>query len=97
VSLGAVAERPRFFIVPTNVVAALLFVGHRAWLSMPKKDGSPRKDSAIRAISNDQIEPYEEAWSLLDAPAHEAPIVVPPWVLEHGRSEIGWPEGHPGF
>ena len=48
VALAEVGKRPRFFIVPTNVVAGLLYVGHRVWLAGTKRDGTPRKDSATR-------------------------------------------------
>jgi hypothetical protein len=97
VALAEIGSRARFFIVPTNVVAALLYVGHRVWLAGAKRDGTARKDSAIRAISVDQIDGYEEAWNLLLAPADAAPVRVPEWILKRGGSDIGWPEGHPGL
>lgn len=85
VALAEIGKRPRFFIVPTNVVAALLYVGHRVWLAGTKRDGTARKDSAIRAISVYQIDGYEEAWNLLLGPAD----AVPEWVLERGGSDVG--------
>ena len=97
VELRVLAERPRFFIVPTNVVSAIVYVGHRIWLSGTKRDGSPRKDSAGRAISANQIDSYEDAWDLLSEPASSAPVHVPDWVLERGNGDIGFPENHPGF
>lgn len=97
VALRELKQRPRFFVVPTDIVAALTYVGHRAWLKEPKKDGSPRKDSSIRAIDPGQIDAYEERWDLLEHPADEAPVWTPDWVIERGNSDIGWPEGHRGF
>jgi hypothetical protein len=42
-ALGPLDARPRYFIVPTNAVAALVYVGHYAWLRGTKRDGTPRK------------------------------------------------------
>lgn len=97
VSLGDVGERPSYFIVPTNLVSVLIFVGHRVWLSEPKRDGTSRKDSAIRAIKRSEVEAYEERWELLEEPADRAPIEVPDWVIDRAKSDIGWPQDHPGF
>ena len=95
VALGEVAARPRFFIVPTNVVAAFLYVKHRVWLEGTKRDGSPRKDSAIRALSLGELAPYEGEWASLLKRADKAPIHLPDDVWERGTSDIGWPPGHP--
>ncbi len=97
VALREPGERPRFFIVPTNIVAAIVYVGHRAWLAAPGRGGRKRQDSNVRAIGYDEITPYEERWDLLESGAKDAPVWLLDWVIERGNSDIGWPEGHPGF
>lgn len=97
VSLRDLNERPRYYIVPTNVVAALIYVGHRAWLKGTKRDGSARRDSSVRAAQLAEVAAYEDAWELLAAPADQAPVHLPAWVFERGEGDVGWPDGHPGF
>lgn len=97
VALSGIGKRPRFFIVPTDVVAGFLYVKHRLWLAGRKPDGTARKDSSIRTFSIAEVSPYEEAWDLLLASADEAPVSVPDWVIERGSTDIGWPEGHGGL
>ena len=96
VSLGALDERARFYVVPTNVVSALVYVGHRAWLAGTKRDGSARKDTSMRAIRPEQIGAYRDAWELLLEPASEAPEHLDAWVYDWAP-EIGLPDGHPGL
>jgi hypothetical protein len=63
-----------------------------------ERDGTPRKDSTIRAIRSHEIDAvYEEGWDLLNAPADKAPVRVPNRILERGGSDIGWPDRHPGL
>ena len=97
VTLGEEEVRPRYFVLPTNVIAGWLYVEHRVWLSGTKRDGAPRKDTPIRAIRMNEIDAvYEEGWDLLNAPADNAPVRVPERILE-GASGIDWPDGHPGL
>src|SRR5687767_3115551 len=49
VSLRGLTERPRYFVVPTNVVAAFIYVDHRGWLRRPGRGGATHRDSAVRA------------------------------------------------
>jgi hypothetical protein len=83
VALGEADARPRYFIFPTDVVAGWLYVDHRVWLEGMKRDGTPRKDTPIRALRISEIDAvYEEAWDLLSAPADDAPIHLPARILE---------------
>ena len=41
-------QHPEFTVVPSKVVADYIRTGHVAWLKGTKKDGQPRKDSAMR-------------------------------------------------
>lgn len=64
VNLIGAGENPEFHIVPSNVVATAVHKSHRAWLSMPKKSGEPRKDSSIRRFK-DPDNAYRNRWDLL--------------------------------
>ena len=97
VSLRGLMDRPSYFVVPTNVVAALIYVGHRSWLKGTKRDGSARADSSVRAIKVHELEGYEDAWGLLLEGADHAPVYLPQWIYNESERGIGWPEGHPGF
>ena len=48
VALGAVDERPDFFLVPRNAVATIIYVGHRKRLAEPGRGGRERRDSSMR-------------------------------------------------
>lgn len=98
VALREAKARPRYFVLPTDVVAGWLYVDHRVWLEGTKRDGTARKDTAIRVIRMHEIDVgYEEAWDLLNPSAHDAPVHVPDRILERGASDIGWPDRHPGL
>jgi hypothetical protein len=65
VLLGSAASRPDFHIVPSQVVADYITDNHSQWLTGTKKDGSPRKDSAMRNF-RDVEQKYREKWKLLN-------------------------------
>lgn len=64
VALAEIDERPKYYIVPSKVVAEYVSSTHHEWLQGSKTDGSPRKDSAIRNF-RDLNNSYLEAWHLL--------------------------------
>ncbi|MFT5194187.1 MAG: hypothetical protein ACI85U_001193 [Candidatus Promineifilaceae bacterium] len=64
VALQNIGSRPDFYIVPSQVVADYVRNDHATWLSLPKANGSPRKDSNMRKF-NDPEQKYLEAWELL--------------------------------
>lgn len=91
-------RRPSFYVVPRNVVAAFAWVGHRAWLTGTRRDGSPRRNGSMRSIQAHEFAAYREQWDLLDAPADEAPYMLPEWFfgwLDDPR--VGLPDEHPGI
>jgi hypothetical protein len=94
VGLRDLDERPEFFLVPRNHVAAHLYVGHRNWLSKPGRGGHVRKDSPMRTIDRADVEPYRERWELLERPNLRVPYGLPEWVFIKAKS-IGLPPGHP--
>ncbi len=65
VSLAEIGKRPDFYVVPSNVVAAFVTESHAYWLALPKRDGSPRKDSSMRKFLDPEGK-YLEAWHLID-------------------------------
>jgi len=88
--------RPRFFVMPRNVVAAYVYIGHRVWLKGSAANGAPHKDSTMRKVERDIATPYLERWDLMEKPAEEVPYWLPDAVFEW-EPQIGLPEGHPGL
>jgi hypothetical protein len=99
VSLSGLTEPPRYFVVPTNVVAALVYVDHRGWLRRPGRGGAARHDSSVRAAKVADIKAYENEWELLDAPSNQAPVNLPDRIYDDalGPDGVGWPPDHPGY
>jgi hypothetical protein len=64
VSLGKSAERPRFHIVPSKVVAERTRSGHRKWLETPGRKGQKHRDSPMRQFADLEDE-FLERWDLL--------------------------------
>jgi hypothetical protein len=83
VDLGqALEDHPKCWIVPSAVVAKALNASHQKWLSTPGKKGQQRKDNNLRRFtpsydylglgpefSSGWLDPYRDAWSLLDRAA----------------------------
>ena len=65
VVLGKQTERPRYHVVPSNVVAEAVRSGHRKWLDTPGRRGQPHKENKIRKFE-DLTNEYLERWDLLD-------------------------------
>jgi len=55
---------PTFSVVPSKVVADHIRKSHAAWLKGAKRDGSARKDTAMRQFA-DPEEKYLNRWDLL--------------------------------
>ncbi|MBK8637702.1 MAG: aspartate ammonia-lyase [Chromatiaceae bacterium] len=64
-SLEALGTRPKFYIVPSKIVAEYISRTHSEWLLGYKNDGSARKDSSVRNF-RDPDNLYLEAWHLID-------------------------------
>ncbi len=64
VNLKMPQERPDFFIVPSQVVADHIRIGHSRWLKTPGKNGQEHKNSNVRKFRVHD-DTYLEAWSLL--------------------------------
>ncbi len=89
VSLGEQLVRPRFYILPRHVLAALTFLQHRDWLADMGRVHGPqrgaRTDNPRRSIRPLWIEGYLERWDLLDDSAWAAPFLGDPVFLELAR------------
>jgi hypothetical protein len=94
VAMRGTEERPVFYVIPRNHVAALMWVGHRAWLSAPGRAGHVRKDSPVREIRPGHVESYRERWDALEDDAARMPYDLPEWFWE-GVPRFGLPPGHP--
>jgi hypothetical protein len=82
VDFGTVTgERPFTYVVPASVVGECLAKNHRAWLAKPGAKGQAHKDNDMRrflpdyshlgigAYDDGWLEPYREAWHLLQEQA----------------------------
>ncbi len=64
VVLNGLESRPDFYIIPSNDLSKRVYESHKNWLAGTKKDGSARKNSAMRSFKDDEGE-YRESWELL--------------------------------
>lgn len=73
-------DRPSVFVMPSSVVAEVISVSHKAWLSVPGAKGQKRNDSKMRRLMPDYkksyhpnptpyplgwMDQYRDAWHLL--------------------------------
>ena len=63
VTLRGEKERPEYFVVPSEVVAATITREHTDWLATPGRHGQRHKDNPIRQFRD--YEPYREKWNIL--------------------------------
>ena len=57
-------EHPKFFIVPSKIVANYIKSGHQKWLKSKNKTGKKRKDTSLRKF-RDLEEKYLNSWEFL--------------------------------
>jgi hypothetical protein len=93
VALKGDLERPDFYLVPRNVVATILFVSHREWLSNPGRGGRARRDNPIRGIYARDVSRYRERWDLLERSTTAVGFRIPAWFREtaarHKPTDLG--------
>jgi len=65
VALGKMTDRPRFHVVPSQVVAERTKRGHRKWLETPGKKGQKHRDTPMRQFA-DLADEFLERWDLLE-------------------------------
>ncbi|NCS94914.1 MAG: aspartate ammonia-lyase [Leptospira sp.] len=65
VNLDEPGIRPKFFVVPSEVVAQYISTSHKNWLNKPGRNGQQHNDNQMRRF--DDLEgQYLEAWSLIE-------------------------------
>lgn len=96
IALRGADVRPEFYVVPRNVLAAYIYVGHRAWLTVPAKSGKPHRPNDMRDVEQRAVSYYRDRWDLLEQPAETVPYWLPDWVFAW-EPHTGLPEGHPGL
>jgi hypothetical protein len=87
-------ERPTFYLVPGNTIAAYLYVDHRLWLAAPGRNGQPHKDTAMRAVRSEDIEAYREGWDRLLKRTTHVPYFLPERIYA-GLRRHPLPDDHP--
>ena len=64
VALGSVESRPRYYIVPSRIVAERVRKGHRSWKRQLGRDGKKHADTPVRQF-RDLDDEFLERWDLL--------------------------------
>ena len=64
VALGGPLERPRYYVVPSAVVANYIRENHSNWLATPGRNGEAHVDNPVRNF-HDRANEYLERWDLL--------------------------------
>lgn len=97
VRVGAFPARPETWVVPRDHVAVATWVGHMAWLHDPAATPGSRNAGIESArIGSEVWERYADRWDFLDAPAVEAPVLLPAGIRDRiDWPGVGLPEGHP--
>ncbi len=66
VLLSQAGRRPDFYVVPSKIVADFISKSHKQWLAGTRRDGTPRRDTAMRQFSDSSMK-FLERWELLKA------------------------------
>lgn len=90
-------ERPQAYVVLRDHVAAGTWIRHMEWQTSPTVAPGKRNTGIGRArIDAWVFARYEQRWDLLNAPASDAPVMLPPkfrdWVA---LDRVGLPADHP--
>jgi hypothetical protein len=97
VALGGELDRPRFYVIPRDHVAAMVYLGHRNWLVTPGRGGKPHNDNPQRILSEADVADCLERWDLLDSDTSDVPFLADrQWFLQLAEKH-GLPDGHPGI
>src|SRR4051812_8905618 len=80
VRFGGFPDKPETWVVPRDHVAAATWIGHMSWLNDPTATPGTRNAGIESArIGSEGGERYAHRWDLLDAPAADAPVMLPTW------------------
>ena len=94
---GAFPGQPETWVVPRDHVVAATWIGHMSWLTDPAALPGTRNTGIEIARTGAEVwNQYRGRWDLLDAPAADAPVLLPLSMREridwHG---VGLPPDHP--
>jgi hypothetical protein len=81
VALQEDAERPRFYVIPRDHVAAMVYAEHKEWLETPGRGGKPHNPNDQRNLTEDDVSGYLERWDLLDRSTAEVEYLGDPRFL----------------
>jgi hypothetical protein len=85
-----------YYVVPRNLISALIYVDHRRWLATPGRKGQPHNDNPQRNADAGQFTAYRDAWHLLEGSCHDVSYdQLPDWFAP-GVAQFGLPPDHPG-
>jgi hypothetical protein len=79
VGFDASSSAPRYFFLPRNHVAALIYVDHRVWLKKPARDGSPHNDNPRRTIYAKNLPGGLDDFDRLHTPTDAVPLELSPY------------------
>jgi hypothetical protein len=87
----------RGFVVPRDHAAATAWTVHQDWLTDPTaKSGSRNTGLEQARVHIPNFAGYENRWDLLEAPASDAPVLLPSGFRELALDErVGLPASHP--
>lgn len=96
VALGAELERPKYYVIPRDHLAAMVYLEHQDWLTKTGPGGKPHQENDQRVLTEADVAGYLERWELLDQSTASVPFSgaarFPQLVPNHGL-----PHGHPGI
>ena len=64
VNLNGMSDPPKYYIVPSKIVAEYVISSHANWLANPGKNGKKRSDSTMRKFYDNE-EKFLNRWDLL--------------------------------
>lgn len=96
VALRGEAERPAFYVIPRDHLAAMIYADHREWLATPGRGGKAHNDNEQRNLSEADVAGYLDRWDLLKQSTADVTFLgdsrFPPLIERHGV-----PAGHGGL
>jgi hypothetical protein len=96
VALQGAEERPRFYVIPRDHVAAMVFAEHADWLATPGRGGKAHNPNEQRNLTEADIAGYLDRWDLLDQNTGSVLFLGDPRFLALCEKH-GLPGGHPGL
>jgi hypothetical protein len=73
------ADSPRYWVLPRNHVAALIYTAHCVWLSKKSVKGTPHRDNPRRSLRADRLVDGEAEWERLLLPTSDIPLRLAPF------------------